>query len=425
MKQNQEFNRESYPETPLSPSRIKELTMKRITQEKKPRSRVRFRVLLAAAIIAMLAVTAVAAENLRTSQWFQSVLNQELQKEQAYVEENELNYTVQETVSQEQLDILDTLGESFQPQTVTSGGATMTLTAGYGDESVLHLYLQVTAPEGTVLPDGIYYTFFDYNKDIKFDENNKAVWAPVMVKEGGPYDHMSGMTFSPVEALPDEDPTDNKKDFHIYLSCVSPFEQKAYLGKDGVATAFNDGVPKTFNATGLYQQAADVNGDEDGYEPFFTGDFSFDITYSAKLEKTEVDVTGTDYGGHVEEVWSHTEDDDNFVNCGPYDENGLHIHTEEYDYTVTPTYFAISPMGVDYVVKYTCTDDRRSFGLKFKVFMKDGTNPMIAPHGGVMTGMESYATVNFQTPIDLSQVDYILIGEPEDGATHKVYLPNS
>lgn len=417
MKQNQEFNRESYPETPLSPSRIKELTMSRIT--KTPRSRVRFRVLLAA-IIAMLAVTAVAAENLRTSQWFQGVLNQELQKEKEYVEKNDLDYTVQETVSQEQMDILDTLGESFQPQTVTSGGATMTLTAGYGDESVMHLYLQVTAPEGTVLPDGIWYEFYDFNNDVKYDENHDPVWLPVMMKEGAPYNRIYNHTID-MEPLPDDDPTDNKKDFHIILRGGSPYVMRNCGVKDPVLPAFNDGVPKTFNCTGLYEQVLDVNRDEDGFVPFFTGDFSFDITYSSKLEKKEVNMTGMGYCGHVKYNWTHPEGIDHYDGCEPYDENG--VHTTEYDYSVAPTYFAITPMSVDYAFKYTCTDKRVLQDLDFKVVMKDGTNPMIEIDAPANSEKEGFNTSVFHTPIDLSQVDYILIGNPEYGTTHKVFLP--
>ena len=42
--------------------------------------------------------------------------------------------------------------------------------------------------------------------------------------------------------------------------------------------------------------------------------------------------------------------------------------------------------------------------------MKDGTNPLMI--GDV-----------FLIPIDLDQVDYILIGDPDINSTYKVYLP--
>lgn len=384
--------------------------MKKITEKKKHRSRVRFRVLLAAATIALLAITAVAAENLRTSQWFQDVLNQELQKDREYVAENEMGYTVQETVSQEQMDILDRLGEGFQPQTVTSGGAAMTLTAGYGDESVLHLYLQVTAPEGTVLPDGIQYALYS-RSDTKFNEDHKPIWLPVLAKEGAPYDTVYGQNIE-VEPLPDENPTDNKKDFHIRLTCQSPFSL-SYLGssKDKVLPAFNDGIGKTFNSTGLYRQVPDAgeDEDEDTFEPIFTGDFCFDITYTSNPEKKVLDVTGWEYSGHTVRQWTY---------------EGEEI-SREWDYTVTPIYFAITPMSVNWVNDFTCTNEWVSMGLEFKVVMKDGTSPVGSFGDSASGNTQSVGTTIFNNPIDFSQVDYILIGNPEGGVTHKVYLPSS
>ena len=65
-----------------------------------------------------------------------------------------------------------------------------------------------------------------------------------------------------------------------------------------------------------------------------------------------------------------------------------------------------------------------SFGLGFQVVLKDGTTVPTLPIGGSYDG-EGYSggTTYFAVPIDMEQVDHILIGDPEIGSTHKVYLP--
>ena len=62
-------------ETPLSSQRIKELTMNKITNKRKSRH-IGFRVLVAAAVIAALTITAAAtSEILGAGEWFLNILN--------------------------------------------------------------------------------------------------------------------------------------------------------------------------------------------------------------------------------------------------------------------------------------------------------------------------------------------------------------
>ena len=64
-------------------------------------------------------------------------------------------------------------------------------------------------------------------------------------------------------------------------------------------------------------------------------------------------------------------------------------------------------------------------GLGFRVILKDGTSVPVSSDDGGNWGGEgnSRGTTYFAVPIDLNQVDYILLGDPEIGSTHKVYLP--
>ena len=129
---------------PYSPSRIKEMTMNNIeTREYKPnQSPERFkpaRLLLAAAVIAALSVSALAAGHFfKPGESFQNFFTPE-----------------DGALSQNQLDVIDQLGQVFDgeggpaPAAVTSNGATITPIAAIADENVYYLRLRVEAPEGT------------------------------------------------------------------------------------------------------------------------------------------------------------------------------------------------------------------------------------------------------------------------------------
>lgn len=396
--------------TPLSSERIKELTMSKIKQEKKPRNgkRMAFRILAAAAAVSLVTLTAFAAENLfGAGDWFRDILGRRLEEDRQYIQQEGLDITLPETVSQEQIEVVNELGQVFQETSIESEGTTMTLTAAYADANVIHLYFQAEAPEGTVLPDGILYQFYDHNSED---------WNILELPEGAPYE-LSGY-YVDVEALPDADPTDNRKDFHVTIQVQSGMEMK-----------FNDGVSKLYHITGIYEQVVDMDGDEDGYVLLAPGEFTFDIGIANQAKVVELDVAGLTYGGHKSRTWTH--DSPCNESCREYltgetdPDTGLPIHAESLDYTVTPKRLAISPLSADWECDYTCSDDRAMFGLSFQVVMKDGSSPLLVDGGGNYNDVECWSsgTEYFNTPIDLSQVDYILIGDPEINSTYKVYLP--
>lgn len=397
-------------QTPLSSNRIKELTMSKINSEKKTHNtkRIAFRILVAAAAISLLTVTAFAAENVfGAGDWFRDILGNRLEEDRKTVQQEGLDITLPETVSQEQIDVVNELGQVFEETSIESEGTTMTLTAAYADANVIHLYFQAEAPEGTVLPDGILYQFYDYNAED---------WNILELPQGAPYE-LSGYNVE-VEALPDADPTDNRKDFHVTIYTQSGMEMQ-----------FNDGVSKLYHITGIYEQVVDMNGDEDGYVRLAPGSFTFDIGIANEAKVVELDVDGLTYGGHRTRTWTHDSPCKEFCKenlTGQTDpDTGLPIHAESWDYTVTPKRLAISPLSADWACDYTCSDDRASFGLSFRVVMKDGSSPLLVDGGGTYNDEKcmSSGTNYFSTPIDLDQVDYILIGDPEINSTHKVYLP--
>ena len=396
--------------TPLSSQRIKELTMGKITKKEKKGKRIVFRILVAAAIIASLSMTALAAEDVvDVGAWFREVLNLQLRED---IRLRPMD-SIQDSVSEEQLEVVNSLSQGFHPQSKTDQGTTVTLQAAYGADYILHLIFRVEAPEGTVLPDGILYDFCDYNAiDYSRDDYFKLLYPG----EDAPYDYISYQ--QEIEALPDDDPTDNIKDLHVTI-----------LGQTGTDCKFNDGYSKYFAMEGIYQQVVNVNQDEDGYVLLAPGEFAFDVGLVSQLEQVSMkEAESFTYGGEKTRIWTHDSPCQELCKeelTGETDpENGLPVHGETYTYEVTVESMTLTALGVDWQVKYSSPDKNRSFGLDFRVVMKDGTSPvaMIAS-GGADNGTRMIGTSYFTVPIDLAEVDYIIIGDEELGDTKILYLP--
>lgn len=371
--------------------------------------RLGLRILIAAAIIASLTVTAYAAETFfNASDFFGGILNAQLNEDRVDTEES-----IRETLSEGQMEVLDQLGGTFQPQTQTSQGTTVTLAAAYGDAYMLHLYMQVTAPDGVVLPDDIIYDFCDWNAIDYSDDNH---WEDLKPGEDAPYDSISRSVN--IEALPDENPGDNRKNFLVTIN-----------GQPGTKCKFNDGYSKFFNMTGIYEQVPDVNGDEDGYELLAPGEFSFNVGFVNEVEIVELDVDGLTYGGYKTRMWTHDSECKNICDeklTGETDpETGLPVHFEDWNYEVTVKSMTISPLSVEWEVAYECDDKQMMFGLDFQVVLKDGTivKNIVGGMGAEWNDNERSATTYFTVPVNLDEIDYILIGDPGIDSTHKVYLP--
>ena len=408
---------EETQETPLSSQRIKELTMNKITNKRKPR-RALYRIMVAAAIISALTLTAVAADEVfGAGDWFRNILNTQLKADS----ERLANETIalRDLIREAEIDVVNDMGRTFDEQTQTSEGTMVTMHAAYGDANILHLYFTVEVPTGVVLPDNILYSFHDGNEEY---EELEERYIPLTPGNNAPYKTISQQI--DIEALPDEEPGDNKKDFRVSI-----------YGQAGTACSFNDGYSKFFNIRGIWQQIPNVNGDEDGYELLAPGEFSFEVGLTAEAAMIELkDAREFTYGGEKSRTWTH---DSACILCedvltGEIDpETGLPVHRETWNYEVTVKRMCISPMSVEWDVEYICDDTSKAFGLEFRVVMKDGTTPVTGKGGSIsdrpqyLTGGPGIASglTYFSIPIDLAEVDYILVGDEELGQAVKLYLP--
>lgn len=380
--------------SPLSSQRIKEITMKKVNGTYKRKPRIFGKLLVVAAIIACMAATALAANQIiGAGDWFRD----------------------EKGLDEKEAELVSELGESFKPQTYTNQGTTIEAKAAYADDHILYLYLSVTAPEGTVLPDGILYDFVD--RSAATDYSNPDAFHYNHLGGNAPYTALYNSMI--VKALEDANPTDNKKDFLVEL--------KVQLNQE---TNFNDGYTKFLPILGIYEQVANAEGDHDAYRLIAPGDFRVDITLDHPMEKVALDVNGIRYGGIKTRTWTH--DSKCLEACQDYltgqtdPDTGLPIHEEIYEYYVTARTLTLSPMGASWSNDCETKNTNMSISMAFRIVMKDGSvvKTSTITDCQIQDDDTGYAgTKTFAAPIDLDEVDYIEIGDSEVGETYKVYLP--
>lgn len=226
--------------TPLSSARIKELTMKKITETKPAKKVRRFttRLLAAAAIIAALTVSAMAVNYATGAGGLMQGL---------FARDGE-------ALSTGQIETLDQIGRTFEESAVTSNGATITPIAAIASESTLYIRLRIEAPEGVILPDRD-------SDELGYYQLDGQQWPEehmLLTFEVG--DEVKGYGYD-LEWQPDDDPTDNVKEVVI-----------RYTSAGTEPAAFNDGTAKFLTIRGLWIQSS-----HNEYTPVFTGEFVFEV----------------------------------------------------------------------------------------------------------------------------------------------------
>lgn len=278
-----------------------------------------------------------------------------------------------DSLSDKQVELIDDIGRTFG-ESVTSNGTTITPIRAVADENTYYLYLRVEAPEGVVLTDlaeedGYYYDFVTKSPyQIAFAYlNAEGVWERTHCET-----HY-------VITLPDDDPTDNVKDFVIRM---------VYGGSK---TIFNGPLQKRVTLYGLFIHKK--------YDPYFetvlTGTFSFDIGINDENREDAKLVVDTD---------------------------GLTFYNEEFDYTVTVDEVTITPLRIELDCSYTDPSDKYIFprGGPVQVVMKDGTviealdgyfDAKTYPRPDDVAGAISIGY--FAGPIILDNIDYLIFGGSE------------
>lgn len=270
---------------------------------------------------------------------------------------------------------------------LTSNGATVTPISAYHDGKVCFLQIRLEAPEGVVLedlPQDKKYRFsdeFDFRErvEVEFTFETHEIQNEV------------------VKVLPDEDPTDNVKDFLLELHADSSW---SYYGK-----AIKIRIP------GLWVRGVFPYETKNLNENIFKADFEFKIELNSLDEK---------------------------INLKNIDKT---LYVEEHDFSVNLEQLIITPLRVEVYYTATLPEDENILpdGSYAQLVMKDGSTLTFGDVSEVSDGpdvgyhvlskeaeylgvdaekfIESvyreghtdyYRRYTLDEPLDLSQIDYIL-----------------
>ena len=233
------------PPAGMSPERIKERTMEKIRQTKRPRRRMGVRLLACAALAAVFTVSAMAAYHL----WGPGELFDPF-------------FTLESApLNGGQKELLDQIGATDLPP-VTSNGVTLTPLAAVADEHTLYLRLRLEAPEGTVLPDmGEQEDHIAHDVElVDADTGERLNWG------------MQKARF-----LPDDTPGDNSLELVFML-----------LGGPNGAN-WVDGTSKTLTITDLILCPREP---EDAEKTYLEGEWSFSLDSFYQGKEVEINTIG-------------------------------------------------------------------------------------------------------------------------------------
>lgn len=272
--------------------------------------------------------------------------------------------TAEEPISTEQREVLNDIGATFDGS-VTSNGTTVTPLAAIADENMYYLRLRIEAPKGTMLPE--------YSKEdgpfYQLSGNRGEEYIQVLYPEEPERNANWSMHF---DWLPDNDATDNVKEVVVVI----------YAQAD-TGTCFTDGAKRVLNFKGLWLQSPDKV-----YTQILSGDFEIDM---GQYESQLLD-----------------------LDC-----EGLSWYSEKTSCTSTLHALSISPLSLGFTYSWSGVNDTRYIQPvgPMEVVMKDGSSIRAGGFQGGGMGEKIVSYTPFSTPLDLSQVDYILY------ADHRIYLP--
>ncbi|MBR3083646.1 MAG: hypothetical protein IKH03_03655 [Oscillospiraceae bacterium] len=250
--------------TPLSAERIRALTMQRLpARERRPR--LSARILLTAAALMVLSVSAFAATGvLGLGDWFRDFFG---------------------PLSAEQRGAVETISRELTGA-AASGGATLTPLAVLADENVCYLCLRVEAPQGTVLgalPEGWSYKLYGgdgFDEQLRVEPVELHPYRRGMKLGDGGETWSHGFGYGVAEYdLPDDDPTDNTIETMLRIT----FGQ----AMDAHAIRLNDGVTKRLSCSGLWVMSPEID-----FAEVFRAELTLELESPMQRPSTPLDCAG-------------------------------------------------------------------------------------------------------------------------------------
>lgn len=321
------------------------------------------RIAAVAAIIMVLTLTAFAAENVGNNDWLSTVFEKPLTNRQEQVLEN----------------LEKDFSDRNSTEPVTSNGVTITPISAICDTRICYLHIRLEAPEGVVLED--------LPEDQTYSFSGETLIERMEMKY---LQYTETLNNVKVTALPDEDPTDNVKEFMLEMHA------DWYMG-------FN-GEKASLRIYGLWIK--DVN--KAVYKNVLRCNLKLDFTVGYVGDRIDLR------------------------------EIGLSVYNEQYDFTVNLERMYITHLRM--VIHYTATapNDFQEIipdGAVCRIVMKDGTSILVGDQSkesdGEMVGyfrvskaeeltgldmtslarecyLDNTVETRFDEPIVLEDIDYII-----------------
>lgn len=354
----------------LSARRIKQKTMERVGAKKTVNLRWCGRIALVAAVLMSLMITVYATD---------AVLGDGVL----------FGGSSGSDISDKQVDVLNTTGRDFgytgskkeDEDILTSNGATITPISAVSDGRICYLHIRLEAPEGVVLED------LPEGREYAFSGNGYGEYIKVHRYE------VHTLSDVGVTVLPDENPTDNVKEFVLELYADWMF---GFIGNN-----------VRISIPGVWIRDVPETTERDYYSKLFSAEFVFDFTVT------------------------HRDEEINLKNLG------VSHYIEKYDFTVNLERVVITPLRLE--IHYTATlpenEDVLPDGRYAQIVMKDGTRLTYGdlshisdgPDVGyqLITKLSEYHGINFKNvareyncdrtvyfsfdePLVLEDIDYIV-----------------
>lgn len=340
---------------PLSPRRIKNRTMGHIEAPTGRAHRWLGRIAVAAAVIVLMTLTAFAAD---------TALNDGAMWDKLFGK----------ALSENQMTLIDDMGKTFG-ESITVNGTTITPLRAVADAKVCFLYMRVEAPEGVILPDLDNSGEYDYSYELG---GNYSTQCQLWYKRAEKGEVHKVDACASMEPLPDDDPTDNVKEFVVQFTTDGDF---AFMDRNSSTKLYFSGI---YIHKWMTPEWDRVLG----------GEFIIDISIN------------------------NVNRDDQMVKI---DTGGVSFYNEEYDYTTTVDAVKIYSLHVELDYSYTTPSDPLiwPYGGPLQLVMKDGTvveaqgdyldardQRYVYPEDIVGCSNWSY----FEEPIVVEDIDYIILG---------------
>lgn len=254
-----------------------------------------------------------------------------------------------------QQTVIDTLSQELPP--VEHDGTVLTPLAAFGDEDFYYLMLEIRAPEGTVLPDYRedqgYYQLFGDGADQGMTLTNAS---GSDIRGNWEFEWM---------------PRSEEENVLTAVIRLWPSELANYA----------DGTDKILSIPGLWVQSPDKE-----YTSVLTGPWEFNIgAYTGGIKSRTLDTTG--------------------------------VTTQHPDFgPLTLDSLRLSPLGIRFHYSWSQNPEGEDLaypGAEIAVVMKDGSEIMLESDMGSFQEEECWAETYgpFQTPIDLSEAEFIRWGD--------------